>query len=276
MATTTIVTWNVQGSHRLDGAGVAGVIRGATPDVVVLQEVQRRQARDLAAALGMHCRWAFKHWPLVTRPEGAAVLSPHPVGGVERLVLRRAGWWSWRRRIALVATVTTPGGPITVVDTHLSPGSEAGPAGRRRREATVLIGATPGAVIAGDLNEEPGGAALAALVAAGWVDAWAAAHPAGAAAGATAGVEAGEASEVSEVSEVGDAPETPGAGGTGGATNWTPGPRLGRPPTQRLDYVLAPAGWRVEVCRVLAAPDELDWFAARSDHLPLLARLVAP
>ena len=59
--------------------------------------------------------------------------------------------------------------------------------------------------------------------------------------------------------------------GADGSTNWTAGSRLGRPPTQRIDYVLAPPGSTVEECRVLAEAERFDEFAGFSDHLPLAA-----
>jgi endonuclease/exonuclease/phosphatase family metal-dependent hydrolase len=167
-------------------------------------------------------------------------MSLHPLGRSHRTVLRRAWWWSWRRRIALEVDVRWPAADdvVRVVDLHLSTGDVAS----RHREARRVIAslaadATP-TVIAGDLNEAPGGEVLARFRAAGWTDAWAAVAP----------VE-------------------------GGSTNWTPGPRGGRPPDQRLDYVLAPPGWTVVEAQVPATAHAIDWYAERSDHLPLLATL---
>ncbi len=61
-----------------------------------------------------------------------------------------------------------------------------------------------------------------------------------------------------------------------GATNWTAGHRLGRPPTQRLDYVFAPPGWLVESCTVAVDATRLDDAAVLSDHLPVAATLRPP
>ncbi len=91
-------------------------------------------------------------------------------------------------------------------------------------------------MIAGDCNDGPDGPGPADFTAAGWIDAW----------------------MLDRLADV------------DGSTNWTAGTRLGRPPTQRLDYVFVPPGWLVLDAAVLAPPDRLDWFAERSDHLPLV------
>jgi endonuclease/exonuclease/phosphatase family metal-dependent hydrolase len=221
---------------------VAEVIRRVGAEVVLLQEIQRVQAARLAAAVNMpgH-RWAFKHWTIFRRAEGAAVLTRHRVVTWESFVLRRAPFWSWRRRVGLEATIERDSSAFGVVDVHLSPHGEGE---RRRQEARLIlarVGDAPHAtIIGGDLNEPAGSAAHAVFTAAGWTDAWQAAN---------------------------------GDDELSGATNWTPGARLGRPPTQRLDYVFAPAGWRVENCTVPIEPGRHDDAAALSDHLPVAATL---
>ena len=169
-----LVTWNLQGGHGFDAATAAGRLRalaGRTPDVVVLQEVQPAQARRLAKVLGHESHWVFKHWPLPRGMEGLAVLAPP--GAVRRthsLVLRRAAFWSWRRRVALLAEIEG----IVVADVHLSPDSES----RRQNEAAFVVAAVEAfadglpVVIAGDLNDldETGG--RGALATHGYRDAW--------------------------------------------------------------------------------------------------------
>jgi endonuclease/exonuclease/phosphatase family metal-dependent hydrolase len=235
----TLLTWNVQGSEGLDMAVVVDVVRDACADAVALQEVQRRQARALAEALGLAGRrWAWKHWPVVHRAEGLAVLTPHRLTSARAFALRRAPFWSWRRRIGVDATIERDGTRFGVVDVHLSPHREAD---RRVHEAQLVlqrvIHRPAPTFICGDLNDLPGQAAYAALLAAGLTDAWPAVHD----------------------------------DGDTGATNWTSGLRIGRPPTQRIDYVLVPRGAQVERCDVLASAERLDEFAALSDHLPLVA-----
>ena len=194
-----VMTWNLQGSARPDLAAVLRVIEEVAPDVVLAQEVQRWQARQLASALGWHHEWAFKHWAFVVPAEGLALLSPQPLVDVERTALAlRWRFWSWRRRIALTARLDSG---IRVVDTHLG----AGVGDReRRRQAEITIGLAAGAtsLVGGDLNTRPGSTVLDAYASAGFVDAW-----------------------------------TEVRAGDEGATNWPPGPRID-PPSQRLDYVL--------------------------------------
>ena len=227
---TRILTWNLQGRERPDLAEVAAVICGSSPDIVLLQEVQRRQARRIASHLGWARSWRFKHWPLVFPAEGLAVLAPRPPTAVQRIVLAHgAAFWSWKRRIALAATVSGPDGVITVVDTHL--GAGVGDA-ERTRQALLVAGA--GEVVAGDLNTAPGSAVTDALEAAGLRDAWAEARP-----------------------------------GEPGPTNWAPGPRTG-PPTQRLDYVFVSPAWSVVVAEVPSIGDPgFERYGSLSDHLPV-------
>lgn len=241
--TVRLVTWNLLGSAGPSVEAVAGVLAPLDVDVVLLQEVQRRQARGIARALGgWNVTWTFKHWPLRVPAEGLAILSRLGWSQRRRIVLRPAPWWDWRRRVALVVELDLPEGPVVVVNAHLSP-HHAQRAGGLTTEVERLERALaehwPGqdSIVAGDLNDSPGGAAHRALVSAGRHDAWAAVH--------------------------GDLPEP------AGATNWTPGPRRGRAPTQRLDHVLVPAGWEPISARVL----DDDGLAELSDHLPLVVEV---
>jgi endonuclease/exonuclease/phosphatase family metal-dependent hydrolase len=240
--TITIVTWNVQGSAGLDVAGVAEILTVARPDVVAIQEIGWGQARRLARRLGMASAWTFKHWgwPL---PEGLALLTRHRLVDSSHFVLRRRPWWDWRRRVAARATVDRDGMLFDIINVHLSPHDHAA---ERRREASVVLdvaGKRPRPpMIAGDCNDGPDGPGPADFTAAGWIDAW----------------------MLDRLADV------------DGSTNWTAGTRLGRLPTQRLDYVFVPPGWLVLDAAVLAPPNRLDWFAERSDHLPLSATVSPP
>jgi endonuclease/exonuclease/phosphatase family metal-dependent hydrolase len=185
----------------------------------------------------MSRRWVFKHWGW-PGPEGLAMLTPHRLIDVRKFVLRRGSWWDWRRRVAISAIIKRDEESIGVANVHLSPHDDGA---HRRREAAIVLDRavlmTPQPIIAGDFNDAPDGPGPADLAAAGWVDCWSAvAHT-----------------------------------DWDGSTNWTAGERRGRPPTQRLDYVFVPPGWRVAEATVLAATDRLDWFALRSDHLPVRA-----
>jgi endonuclease/exonuclease/phosphatase family metal-dependent hydrolase len=161
------------------------------------------------------------------------VLSPHALGAAARQTLRAAPPWDWRRRVALAVEVRLPGLRLDVVDVHLSP--HDGAARHRAREAGRVVAGLrrrrPLALIAGDLNEVPGGEGVGVLLAAGWSDAWVLRH-----------------------------------GDELGATSWRTGsPRRDRA-DQRIDYVLAPPGAVVADAAVaLEPPLEL------SDHLPVVA-----
>ncbi|MFV0309790.1 MAG: endonuclease/exonuclease/phosphatase family protein, partial [Desertimonas sp.] len=176
MDTLTLVTWNLLGSQGVDIGLVAEVIGDVSPDAVALQEVQRTQSQGLAERLGWSVRWAFKHWPVRTRSEGMAVLTPHVLGDVSPFVVQPAAPWSWRRRIAIDATVVREGRPWRVINVHLSPHDAHGL--RSDETNRVLERSSMAApIIAGDLNERPGGPAAELLHTAGWRDAWASAHP---------------------------------------------------------------------------------------------------
>ena len=164
-----LLTWNLRGRDRPDLGEVAGHVSGSGADVVVLQEVQRRQARVLAAALGWDLVWRLKHWPVVIPAEGLAILAPARPWAEETVVLA-GGWrlWSSHRRIALAATVATPEGPVRVVDVHLGAGVEEE---ERARQADLVTGL--GEIVVGDLNARPGSATLGVFGAAGLSDAWA-------------------------------------------------------------------------------------------------------
>lgn len=164
-----LLTWNLRGRDGPDLGAVAAHVSGSGADVVVLQEVQRRQARVLAAALGWELVWRLKHWPVVIPAEGLAILSRERPVTVEVVVLA-GGWrfWSSRRRIAVAATVETPDGPVRVVDVHLGAGVTEE---ERVRQAARVTGL--GEIVAGDLNASPASATLGVLGAAGYRDAWA-------------------------------------------------------------------------------------------------------
>ena len=231
---TRILTWNLQGRARPDLEAVAEVVGAAGADVVALQEVQRAQARRLAQLLDRQLIGRFKHWPVVHPAEGLALLAPRPVTDLRTVVLaHHLRFWSWRRRVAVRATVATADGPLPIVVTHLGAGV---PEAERVRQAELTVAALDGphGCIAGDLNTRPGSSVLAAYRAAGLRDAWDDVRP-----------------------------------GEQGPTNWRPGPRDVEP-TQRLDYVLVSETLEVISAAVPAWGDPgFERFGALSDHLPV-------
>src|SRR5262245_9822526 len=107
MTAVRVLTWNLQGSHGVDVTAVAEIIGRNGADVVALQEIEKRQAGQLGSALGMGERWwVFKHWSIIGRPEGLAVLTPHRLLANSSVVLQRGPFWSWRRRVVAEATVS--------------------------------------------------------------------------------------------------------------------------------------------------------------------------
>lgn len=162
----TVVTWNILGARRPDLGRVADVLAERSADVVVLQEVRRPQAEELARRLHMRYTWAFKHnpWrPFFSRwAEGASILTPHQLGVPAHTRISTAGSkWSWRRRIlqwALVGREDTSA--YLVYNAHLTPHASETDArigeGRRIAEIVAENGDSPPAVIGGDMNADIG------------------------------------------------------------------------------------------------------------------------
>lgn len=244
---TELVTWNLKGSAGPDTAAVAAHLRSEGADVVALQEVQRHQARRIAGELGVRsCLWAFKHWPLRTRPEGMAVIGVTlPVEGHALALSHRWRPWSWRRRLLQVATVGDRPG-WTLLNVHLTPHGQPGLRAAETAAVVAIVADRTGpVVVAGDLNERPGGAVHGQLAAAGLLDGW----------------------QVHRV-PAGDPEPWP--------TNWRDWHRgTSDPPVQRLDYVYATSGLEVVDIRVPRVGDDgFRCLASISDHLPVTAVLV--
>ncbi len=235
MAGLTVVTWNAQGSHGLDVAAAAAGLAAFDPDIVLMQEVQRRQLGALGRALGAYeARWRFKHWPIKVPAEGLGILSRLTLTDVHvQTLAQRWRLWDWRRRIAVHASVVIGEGSVAVVDVHLGAGVTMEE--RVRQAEDVMAHSTKDSIIAGDLNGRPSSAVLAACARQGWRDA---------------------------EHRIRSESECP-------ATNWEPGARTA-PPTQRLDYLLVGNAIRVEDAFV---PDDWSYWAKLSDHVPVVARL---
>ncbi len=231
----TVVSWNAQGSQGMNVPAVADALARFDADVVLLQEIQRRQLGALRrAGSWVDARWRFKHWPVRIPAEGLGVLSRLALVDVHVQMLARAlQFWSWRRRIALHVGVPRDGTMLRFVDVHL--GAGVTPEERTRQARAVLAHSPDAAVVGGDLNAAPGSLELETFARAGHRDA--------------------------ERRRWADRPAP--------ATNWAPGPRTG-PPTQRLDYLLVTDDVVVLDAEV---PDDWRTWAAWSDHLPVVARL---
>lgn len=210
--------------------------------MLLLQEVQRGQARRICQALGTtrSRHWGLKHWPLRTWSEGMAVLGlTAPLRVRTYPVTRRWAFWSWRRRLIQIGR--TPEG-VTVVNLHLTP---HGPTSDLDRAAEIgwLLRRLPSpdqpVVIGGDFNAGPDDPLFDRLRAVGLRDAWVTAHPYDLA---------------------------------GGLTNWSG--RRDRPPKRRIDHLWVSAPVQVTSVTVpTTGLDDLTPYATLSDHLPLTATL---
>lgn len=158
----TVLTWNIHGSERPDIAGLADAIRKETPDVIVLQEIRKKQASSLATTLRYRYSWARKHFPytrlLWWRAEGMAIMSPHALDAAGHTELsNNERSWSWKRRIAQWALVGRSDlSTFMIYNLHLSPHDS--PASRREeavRLAAVVAehGDESPAIVAGDFND---------------------------------------------------------------------------------------------------------------------------
>jgi exonuclease III len=70
-----LITWNLQGSKGVDTSAVVEAVRSQGADVLLLQEIQRRQADSLAKALGWSVTWAEKHSAPLIAAEGLAIVT---------------------------------------------------------------------------------------------------------------------------------------------------------------------------------------------------------
>lgn len=237
----SVMSWNLKGAAKPDLGRIAQEIGAEGADIVLAQEVQRRQAATLGELLGAAHTWRFKHWSIVRPAEGLAVFVR---GGTvtARTIPLTARWlfWHHRRRIAIVAEVTTRAGDaLTVVDLHLSSHdlTEARQGEIARLSALQEVRVGGQLIVGGDWNTDTRGVDLAPLHRRGLRDAWRAAH--------------------------GADPQPP--------TCWPAGPRQD-PPDQHLDALLVGDAFDVRAAQIPA-----DWarFAPLSDHLPVVTELVA-
>ncbi len=163
MAAVRLLSYNVR-SLRDDAAAVARVVRGAGPDVLCLQEVPRfrlwrLQRRRLANACGMRIAAG-------RRACGLAVLTAPHVRRVAREFHLLTPDRGLHRRALAIAVLEADGARLIAASTHLDlePGA-------RERHVHEILGHLDRArdrhgapvVLAGDFNEEPGGAAWGVL-----------------------------------------------------------------------------------------------------------------
>jgi endonuclease/exonuclease/phosphatase family metal-dependent hydrolase len=150
----TVMTWNIHGSVRPNLQSIAGWIELSGASVVLLQEVQQKQATQLAETLGWTpAQWSMKHAPVVKPAEGLAILSPHPIASISAPVLsEKAQRTSFRRRIAQIVTIQMPRAAFQVCNVHLA----SGKSDERPAQVVRLMDHLGGVeLLGGDFNDGP-------------------------------------------------------------------------------------------------------------------------
>ncbi len=178
-----VLTYNLHHGEGVDGRldleRIAGVIRAAQPDLVALQEVDRRAARtgsvdqpvEYARMLGMEGQFGSA-MPFQGGDYGQMLLSRWPMEGFR--VVRLPGTPGREPRIAVTAAIEVPGfGKVQWTGCHLDASRTDED---RWEQAGALLrefGATPHpALLAGDFNATPESRVMLRLLetSTGWVD----------------------------------------------------------------------------------------------------------
>ncbi|MDQ3364830.1 MAG: endonuclease/exonuclease/phosphatase family protein [Myxococcota bacterium] len=171
-----VMTYNVNFGIAGDRAGIEA-IRGASPDLVVLQETNEMWERAIVGAL----RGRFPHhrFGLPTNEwsaGGMGVLSRWPIVRVDQLDTAAGPFYAWR------IVVDAPGGLLQILDVHLHPPSDRGSwvvgyfttravRAREARDHLSRLDLTIPTIVAGDFNEEDEGQAIAVFLAQGFTNA---------------------------------------------------------------------------------------------------------
>jgi endonuclease/exonuclease/phosphatase family metal-dependent hydrolase len=249
-----LATWNVRGFARPDINDLAEVLQAGPQTIVVVQELQRSQAKRLAGLLGMEHHWSFKHsplGPLLTKfAEGLATFSTEPLSRTESLDLTpHVRSISYRRRIAQFTYLDQ--WQTDVVNIHLASHDDSSARLEQLRMVLDRIharGATR-CIVAGDFNAAREPSLYALLENAGFVDAWISQTPT-----------AGEPQTPKTTFGLGlHDPQTTSTGD--GFTNPAGSTR------SRLDRIFL-RGFTVQSASI---PVDNESWSKRSDHLPVFA-----
>ena len=178
--TITAMTYNIHHGEGTDGKldleRIAGVIRAAHPDLVALQEVDRKtertggvdQAAELGRLTGMRAYFG-KATDFSGGEYGNAILSKLPVAKIVNTPLPTTPELEGRAVLAAHVALTTPttsGADLLFYSTHFQSG-RAGTPDRLNAAARVgeLVAAQPDlpALLGGDLNARPASPPMVAL-----------------------------------------------------------------------------------------------------------------
>ena len=158
--TLKFMTWNLQGSQRPSIGKVADKVQQFQPDVIAIQEIQKHQARALSRRLGWSYVWAFKHngyGPLLPRrAEGMAIMSRSLLTNAGKTTLSSGyGRFTYRRRIAMWATINIHGLQFALFNTHLASDDigDEGTTQAQRLRKIIDTHRQHRTVIAGDFND---------------------------------------------------------------------------------------------------------------------------
>ncbi|GGU28696.1 endonuclease/exonuclease/phosphatase family protein [Nocardioides albus] len=175
----TVMTFNIKGGKVSPGelGGIAGVIRDAGADIVLLQEVDQNRRRSgnvdqpavIASQLGMQSVFGANAYITDRGGYGTAILSRFPIDGYDNTHLPNSG--GKEQRGLLRANIIVEGQRLVVFNTHLDHTSDSL---RQAQIGAVMakVNAYDGAkLLGGDLNAGSGsgvlGTALASLSDAG-------------------------------------------------------------------------------------------------------------
>nr|WP_260173775.1 endonuclease/exonuclease/phosphatase family protein [Nocardioides albus] len=173
------MTFNIKGGKVSPGelGGIAGVIRDAGADIVLLQEVDQNRRRSgnvdqpavIASQLGMQSVFGANAYITDRGGYGTAILSRFPIDGYDNTHLPNSG--GKEQRGLLRANIIVEGQRLVVFNTHLDHTSDSL---RQAQIGAVMakVNAYDGAkLLGGDLNAGSGsgvlGTALASLSDAG-------------------------------------------------------------------------------------------------------------
>lgn len=179
--TLRVLTYNIhhgQGTDgRFDYERLAEIINGLSPDIVMLQEVDRRTQRasgvDQAAKLAQMCRMHSVYGPAMPYQNGQygqAILARFPI---ENMKVHSLPQLPGREpRVAVEAHVVVEDiGPLVLVGTHLCHQDENTRVQQTQRLADLLPQrGGPPIVLAGDFNSRPGSEPMNVLLDNGWID----------------------------------------------------------------------------------------------------------